>query len=703
MAGDLYPVTPTPAPQERECANQCGCLETGLVPHYCCGQCRDGYGHGPKCERKPVPRLSLPQAAASLPPPTIGGDSTDEPEFYDDGPGEVYDDGTGGPNQQQDYSSAKATQEEEEAMRVNLTTPGEKENFLIEVAAKDGPAGILQFLRARRDYAWLVALGLKAMEVCIAPRGPHTPPQLLEDPLMEVKFATEMMELEMMDEIILLMKDDAFRTVEAIQKAGLAIIELLITDDSEWRDEVARKGGVVVICDIARRYKDNAEIMCQVMTCMSYLAAEDYIEVMLGQHDALAFVAYVIKTNMMNAELVTRAMLALLNLTACEPHVEELMDKDVSDLCVYSGPAVPQQSVNVMGAQGDMAVDGQWRLSSDPVGFMNASISGIYMHEPGRFIETKAILSVSDMKQDMKVARHKNGDLVLAKNARTPFSVEKKEQYTIRNPNAGGHFLIHGLKGGEGLLFVETVMEDKRDGKTKCFLKTTENRFVRLDANQKCVTTARKIDKDNELEGNELEVSFHEAHQQKESMGQPHKLTFNLYNRSFQTSGDYRGGEAYYRRDSPDHGFAADIIEWADGSIFKRTEESVLFVLGVLDAHPDDFHIAIITCGVIANLSSNNEVRQVLARSTGGSKDKDNDVFFRVKRAMQIDPMNAVLQVACIKAVLNFSKSHEHYDKMEKHDISSLITRARYIHKNDTTIAKYVDFFNGNHTRCPIS
>merc|ERR1719197_878845 len=70
------------------------------------------------------------------------------------------------------------------------------------------------------------------------------------------------------------------------------------------------------------------------MTCMSYLAAEDYIEVMLGQHDALEHVCYVLSHSPRNVELVTRAILALLNLTVCESHVEELMDKGAAPLVV---------------------------------------------------------------------------------------------------------------------------------------------------------------------------------------------------------------------------------------------------------------------------------------------------------------------------------------------------------------------------------
>merc|ERR1719482_2679007 len=100
----------------------------------------------------------------------------------------------------------------------------------------------------------------------------------------------QMLELEMIDEIFLLMQQ--FEDLKDIQRAGLAIVELLVMDDLEWRDEVARKGGAAILCEVAKQHKDNSSIMCQVMTCMSYLAAEDYIEIMLGQHDALEHVCY---------------------------------------------------------------------------------------------------------------------------------------------------------------------------------------------------------------------------------------------------------------------------------------------------------------------------------------------------------------------------------------------------------------------------
>jgi len=209
--------------------------------------------------------------------------------------------------------------------RINLTRPPDTQNEMVKVAALHGPAGILAVLRAKEaNYSWFVVLCFRAIELCLAPRqaSPHL---AILNKCDAVGFALQMLELEMIDDIFQLMK--YYHQVRDVQHHGLAIVEILIMDDPEWRDEVARKGGASLICDIAAQRKDSASIMCQVMTCMSYLAAEDYIEVMLCQHDALQHVAYIIANFRRNIELVTRASLALLNLTVCEPHVEELMDK----------------------------------------------------------------------------------------------------------------------------------------------------------------------------------------------------------------------------------------------------------------------------------------------------------------------------------------------------------------------------------------
>jgi len=209
--------------------------------------------------------------------------------------------------------------------RVNLTRPPDRDNELIKVAALHGAPGMLAVLRARKDYGWFVVLCLRAIEVCIGPRTSSEKLPILQacDP---VAFSMQMLEMEMIDEIFLVMKD--YEHVKDVQRAGLSIMEALITNDTDWRDEVARKGGVGLLCEIAKQRKTSPNILCQVMTCMSYLAAEDYIEVMLCQHDALEHVVYVMRQYPKNKELAMRASLALLNLTVCEPHIEELMDKD---------------------------------------------------------------------------------------------------------------------------------------------------------------------------------------------------------------------------------------------------------------------------------------------------------------------------------------------------------------------------------------
>merc|ERR1712080_571114 len=308
-----------------------------------------------------------------------------------------------------------------------------------------GAPGILAVLRARKDYGWFVVLCLRAIEICLGPRQPNNTLPVLEecDP---VAFSMQMLELEMIDEIFQIMKQ--YEHLKDLQRAGLAIIEILIMDDPNWRDEVARKGGVALLCDIARQRKDSPNMMCQVMTCMSYLAAEDYIEVMLCQHDALEHVAHVLRNHVKHAELVTRTSLALLNLTVCEPHVEELMEKD-----------------------------------------------------------------------------------------------------------------------------------------------------------------------------------------------------------------------------------------------------AILPALDVLDAHPNDVHLVIIICGVLANFSVKEDVRQLLV---------EEGVLPRIHTAMKLDPGNTVLQVACLKALVNYSTNAEHYMKMEELDIPTLVGQTIVDHAHDPGVQKYGNFFLGQHTNCPI-
>mmetsp|Transcript_39183 Transcript_39183/g.79123 ORF Transcript_39183/g.79123 Transcript_39183/m.79123 type:complete len:358 (-) Transcript_39183:107-1180(-) len=207
--------------------------------------------------------------------------------------------------------------------RVNLTRPPDTDNELIKVAALHGAPGMLAVMRARKDYGWFVVLCLRAIELCIGPRSGKLPVLEACDP---VAFSMQMLEMEMIDEIFQVMKD--YQHVKDVQRAGLSIIETLTTNDADWRDEIARKGGVGLLCEIAKQRKNSPTILCQVMTCISYLAAEDYIEVMLCQHDALEHVVYVMRQFPKNKELAMSSSLALLNLTVCEPHIEELMDKD---------------------------------------------------------------------------------------------------------------------------------------------------------------------------------------------------------------------------------------------------------------------------------------------------------------------------------------------------------------------------------------
>lgn len=328
--------------------------------------------------------------------------------------------------------------------RVNLTRPPDKDNELIKVAALYGPPGILAVIRARNNYGWFVVLCLRAIEVCLAKRPGSALPVL--EYCNPLEFSMQMLEMEMIDDIFQLMKE--YMHLRDVQRAGLAIVEVLVMDDLDWRDEIARKGGVALVCDIAKQWKQSPNLMCQVLTCMSYLAAEDYIEVMFCQYDALEHITTVLRNHVKNAELVTRAALALLNLTVCEPHVEELMEKG----------------------------------------------------------------------------------------AITP-------------------------------------------------------------------------------------------------------------------------------------------------------------VLQVFDEHAYDLHLVIILCGVLANFSVKQEVRQLLV---------DEGIFKRLQHAMRLDLNNAVLQVACLKALVNYSTDATHYMMMEDEDIPSLVGQTMVEHADDPGVQKYGNYFLGQHTNCPI-
>merc|ERR550514_474105 len=123
--------------------------------------------------------------------------------------------------------------------RLNLTSPSDEENELIKVAALQGPPAIAAVLRNRRDFAWFVILGLRAIEVCLGPRPSALPHVNQCD---SVAFSMQMLELEMLEEVFALMRQ--YEHLKDIQRGGLAILELLVMDDVEWRDEVACRGGV---------------------------------------------------------------------------------------------------------------------------------------------------------------------------------------------------------------------------------------------------------------------------------------------------------------------------------------------------------------------------------------------------------------------------------------------------------------------------
>jgi len=207
-------------------------------------------------------------------------------------------------------------------MRLHLTAPRDEESELVRLAATRGPEGVMTVLRFKHDFAWFVLLGLRAIEVCLSPRPTGVAQVDLTDP---VEFSQRMLEMEMIDEIFCLLRK--FEKTPQIQARGLAILELLVMDDAEWRDEVARKGGVKIISRIADQGRDYPQMMAQVMTVMAYLAAEDYIEVMLGMHDGLEIISYCMYAYPSDSELMTRTSLALLNMTACESHAEEFLDK----------------------------------------------------------------------------------------------------------------------------------------------------------------------------------------------------------------------------------------------------------------------------------------------------------------------------------------------------------------------------------------
>merc|ERR1711920_323978 len=122
-------------------------------------------------------------------------------------------------------------------------------------------------------------------------------------------------------------------------------------------------------------------------------------------------------------------------------------------------------------------------------------------------------------------------------------------------------------------------------------------------------------------------------------------------------------------------------------------KEAIIPVIRVLDEHSKDVHLVIILCGVLANFSVKEEVRNLLVEA---------QILNRLKAAMQLDPSNAVLQVACLKALVNYSTNAEHYMKMEELSIPSLVGKMMVDHAHDPGVQKYGNYYLGQHTNCPI-
>merc|ERR1712224_1165839 len=77
-----------------------------------------------------------------------------------------------------------------------------------------------------------------------------------------------------------------------------------------------------------------------------------------------------------------------------------------------------------------------------------------------------------------------------------------------------------------------------------------------------------------------------------------------------------------------------------------------------------DVNEVIILCGVLANMSVNEEARQLLV---------EDGIFKSILQCMQLEPHNIVLQIACIKALVNYSTNAEHYMLMEELQIPNQI------------------------------
>merc|ERR1711879_1070573 len=122
-------------------------------------------------------------------------------------------------------------------------------------------------------------------------------------------------------------------------------------------------------------------------------------------------------------------------------------------------------------------------------------------------------------------------------------------------------------------------------------------------------------------------------------------------------------------------------------------KEAILPGLEVMDFHSSDVHLIIILCGVLANFSVKADVRQLLV---------DHHVLKRIHKTMMLDIGNAVLQVAGLKALVNYSTNALHYMKMEEEGIPKLVGNIMVEHAHDPGGQKYGNYFMGQTTSCPI-
>ncbi len=73
-----------------------------------------------------------------------------------------------------------------------------------------------------------------------------------------VEFSNRMLEMEMSQPLFQLIRIHFER--RDVLLSGLNIIELLVVDSRDWRDEVARSGGVELLCDVLTDYKDDPQV-----------------------------------------------------------------------------------------------------------------------------------------------------------------------------------------------------------------------------------------------------------------------------------------------------------------------------------------------------------------------------------------------------------------------------------------------------------